>query len=93
MEYLKSALTLEQQADQLLNRGLIADRDELIKRLSAVSYYRLSGYLFPFRLKDADEYQQGTTLQIIWDRYCFDRRLRVLVLDALNGWKSQSARS
>jgi len=42
MEYLKPALTFEAQADQLIARGLEADRTELIQRLSAVSYYRLS---------------------------------------------------
>ena len=53
MLYAKKAITLEKQADQLIGRGLIADRDELIARLKAVNYYRLSGYLHPFRLRDA----------------------------------------
>lgn len=83
MEYLKQALDYEQQADRLLERGLIADRDELVMRLSAVSYYRLSGYLYPFRLPDSDHFREGTTLNIVWGRYCFDRRLRMLLLDAI----------
>lgn len=83
MEYLKNALSFEAQADKLLERGLSADRDELIRRLEAVSYYRLSGYLHPFRYKDSDQYQEGTNLKSVWDRYCFDRRLRVLMLDAI----------
>ncbi len=83
MEYLKTALSFEQQADRLLDRGLEADRDELIQRLQAVSYYRLSGYLYPFRVPDSDAYQPGTSLTTIWNRYCFDRRLRVLLLDAI----------
>jgi hypothetical protein len=33
MIYSKEALSLEEQADQLIGRGLIADRDELIGRL------------------------------------------------------------
>ena len=55
---------------------------------SAVNYYRLSGYLHPFRERDADgavldNFRKGTTLEVVWERYCFDRRLRVLVLDAI----------
>lgn len=83
MNYHKQALSLEEQADQLLKRGLIADRGILIKRLSSVNYYRLSGYLYPFRQSELDDYSPGTTLELIWDRYCFDRRLRVLLLDAI----------
>lgn len=83
MEYLKEPLSFEDQAQRLLDRGLMADRDELIKRLSSVSYYRLSGYLYPFRKPESEDYIEGTTLKVIWDRYCFDRRLRVLMLDAI----------
>lgn len=83
MEYLKGHLPLEEQAQRLLDRGLIADKEELIRRLSAVSYYRLSGYLFPFREPDSDNFRPGSELRVVWDRYCFDRRLRVLLLDAI----------
>lgn len=83
MEYMKEPLTFEAQADRLIERGLKADRDELIRRLSAVSYYRLCGYLYPFRKPNSDEYQECTALQTVWDRYCFDRRLRVLLMDAI----------
>ena len=83
MEYSKRPYSLEEQADQLLDRGLIADRAALIHRLQAVNYYRLSGYLFPFRQRQSDQLISGTTLDIVWKRYCFDRRLRGLVLDAI----------
>ena len=43
MKYEKEALSLEAQADKLLARGVVADREELIRRLQAVNYYRLSG--------------------------------------------------
>ncbi len=62
MKYTKPALTFEQQADQLIARGLRADRDQLVKRLEATSYFRLSGYLHSFRVPGKDEYQDGTTL-------------------------------
>lgn len=82
MKYEKEPLTLEAQADLLIRRGLVADRDELIERLKVVNYYRLSGYLFPFRQAD-NNYQPGTTLDTIWRRYNFDRRLRILLFDGV----------
>jgi abortive infection bacteriophage resistance protein len=83
MEFTKAAITLEAQADLLLSRGLVADRAQLITRLQSVSYYRLSGYAYPFRIPGTDNLQPGTNFDTIWQRYCFDRRLRVLLLDAI----------
>ncbi|NLG17622.1 MAG: DNA-binding protein [Fibrobacter sp.] len=82
MKYTKPQLTFECQADLLIKRGLIADRPTLIKRLEAVSYYRLSGYLFPFRNSD-DTFKNGTTIDTVWKLYTFDRQLRLLILDAI----------
>ena len=64
MKYTKPALTFDEQADQLLRRGLQPNRNQLILRLQSISYYRLSGYLFPFRNLD-DTYRSGTTLDLI----------------------------
>ena len=45
MEYTKPFLTFEEQADLLMkDRGMVADRDDLIRHLQDVGYYRLSGY-------------------------------------------------
>lgn len=82
MNYQKPPLSFEAQADLLLARGLVADREELVHRLSSVNYYRLSGYLFPFRQPD-ERFQPGTTLEVVWRRYTFDRRLRVRIMDAI----------
>ncbi|HOO72825.1 MAG TPA: Abi family protein [Spirochaetota bacterium] len=83
MEYTKPPLTFEQQADKLINRGLIAEKNELIIRLQNVNYYRLSAYLYPFRIPDSDNYYPGTTLEKIWKHYTFDRQLRLIVMDAI----------
>lgn len=83
MKYDKPALSFEQQADRLINRGLIASRDLLVERLTSVNYYRLSGYLHPFRLRDDDAFYPGTTLEKVWNRYTFDRRLRLVLMDAI----------
>ncbi|WAL41301.1 Abi family protein [Brevibacterium sp. BRM-1] len=60
----------------------------------AVGYYRLTGYLYPFRESEDDiddegrvqvrvlsDYRTGTTLQHAEDLIDFDRRLRLLVMD------------
>jgi abortive infection bacteriophage resistance protein len=49
---------------------------------------RLTGYLYPFRKRDAagnptDDFLPGTDLQTVWHRYNFDRRLRIVLLDAI----------
>ena len=82
MRYEKPPLTFSQQADLLIDRGLIADKATLIERLKAVSYYRLSGYWHPFRNTD-NSFKTGTTLEKIWKRYTFDRQLRLFVIDAI----------
>ena len=82
MKYTKPPLTFEQQADLLISRGLIADKSTLITRLKSVSYYRMSGYLYPFRNPN-DTFKPGTTLDRIWQRYTFDRQLRLSVLKFL----------
>ena len=96
MQYAKPAISFADQADLLISRGLIANRDELIRRLEAVNYYRLSGYLYPFRQRITtpnaagkptitviDQFKTGTTLTEVWDRYRFDRQLRLLLMDAI----------
>ena len=83
MKYSKPALTREQQADLLISRGMIGDRDHIISQLSAVNYYRLSGYWHTFRLLPDHDFSPNTTFDKVWTRYVFDRRLRLCVMDAL----------
>jgi len=85
MRYNKPSLTFSQQADKLLGRGLIADRTTLIKRLEMVNYYRLSAYWHTFRDLTAsnDALLPNTDFNVVWRRYTFDRRLRLLVIDAI----------
>lgn len=83
MLYEKPALTYEAQADQLLKRGLSADKETLIQLLQQVSYYRLSGYWYPFRQNPGGTFPPGIDLNTIWRRYTFDRQLRLLVLDGI----------
>lgn len=82
MKYEKPPLTFEQQADQLIGRGLIVDKAYLVERLKNVNYYRLSGYWYPYRQLD-DNFKPGITFDKIWRRYTFDRHLRLIVMDAV----------
>jgi abortive infection bacteriophage resistance protein len=82
MKYDKPPLTFNAQADLLISRGLVADQDQLVDKLRAVNYYRLSGYLYPY-LNPNGIFKEGTTLKDVWRRYTFDRQLRLLVLDAI----------
>jgi len=82
MKFDKPPLILEQQADLLISRGLIADKEVLMQRLAVVNYYRLSTYLYSFRTKD-NRFRTNTTLDLIWTRYTFDRQLRLIIMDAI----------
>lgn len=82
MKYDKPPLSLEEQADKLIGRGLIVAKEFLISKLKNVNYYRLSGYLYPYR-QPGDKFKLGTTFERVWRSYTFDRRLRLLVMDAI----------
>ncbi len=82
MKYTKPPLSIPDQALLLIGRGMGGDRRLLESQLASVNYYRLSGYWFPFRNSD-DTFQPGTTFETVWDRYIFDRQLRLLAMDAI----------
>lgn len=87
--YNKPALTIEQQIDLLEQRGLtIADKERAARHLRNVSYYRISAYMLPYRILDADgnhldQFVPGSTWDDIYNLYKFDRKLRLLVFDAI----------
>jgi abortive infection bacteriophage resistance protein len=83
LQYNKPPLTFAEQATLLIERGLLAEKDILVKRLQQVNYYRLSGYLYPYRQTDSNIFVPGTTLEKVWRYYTFDRRLRLVVMDAI----------
>lgn len=82
MRYDKPPLSFEEQADHLIQRGLIVDKSLFVDRLKNVNYYRLSGYLYPYRQAD-NTFKPGTTFERVWRHYTFDRRLRLIVMDAI----------
>jgi len=70
MRFPKLPKTYDEQANLLISRGLIAERNQLIQTLEVVNYYRLSGYLYPYRSNNGqdDDFQPGTTLEKVWLR-------------------------
>jgi abortive infection bacteriophage resistance protein len=85
MKFEKPALTFLEQAQLLHRRGMIGDTERMVRRLSAVNYYRLSGYWHHRkRPGDPDEaFHPGTHFDVVWEQYVFDRKLRLLVMDAI----------
>ena len=84
----KPPLTYEKQVELLLSRGLIVtDRKRAERHLANISYYRLSAYMLPYKKKEngiiIDTFKEGTTWDDIYDLYVFDRKLRLLVFDAI----------
>lgn len=83
MKYEKTPLLFSEQVGLLFKRGLEGDPKLMEERLTSVNYYRLTGYLRPYRKPGTDDYQPGTQFETVWDHYAFDRRLRLLVMDAI----------
>lgn len=81
-EYTKPFLTFDEQANLLLERGMLGDHSTMVRHLKDVGYYRLSGYWHTFKWPD-DTFKCGTTFDQVWKYYVFDRQLRLCVLDAI----------
>ncbi len=86
--YCKPALTIDQQLDLLVARGLtIPDRDKARHYLNYIGYYRLSGYFLTFQQSTSGtvphSFKKDITFKDVLDCYIFDRELRLLVMDAI----------
>lgn len=89
---MKSPKVWKSFQDQLVlleNRELnIRDKKRALSYLERIGYYRLSGYWHPFKQKDIlgkslDEFIPNSYFEEALDLYVFDKRLRLLALDAL----------
>ncbi|MDY0029777.1 MAG: Abi family protein [Pseudobdellovibrionaceae bacterium] len=86
--FTKQAISIDDQLALLRDRGLIiGDEAKTRSCLTHIGYYRLSAYELPFQRGDhTDEHHQflpGTHFDQIIDLYTFDRKLRLLVMDAI----------
>lgn len=83
--YEKTPLSHQHLLERFMERGLIVDDpDRALRCVRHLGYYRLSPYLIPFRRQpDHDSLRSGVHFDDVLDLYVFDRKLRLLVLDAL----------
>ena len=97
VRYQKPWLNVGEQVKKLRDRNLeFGDTAQATESLMRIGYYRLTGYLHPFRQKTVElkddgttqitllsSYEPGTSLDQIMALIDFDRRLRLLMLDAV----------
>ena len=84
--YKKPAITYQNQLQKLKNRGLIIENEEkALHLLESLSYYRFSAYLYPLLEKDKEKhiFKEKATFDTAFKMYCFDRELRLLLLNNL----------
>lgn len=80
----KPAITPEEQLSLLEERGLtVHDRTRALAFLRAVSFFRLTPYMRPFQVDSDHQFVPGTGFRQLAELYDFDRRLRLLVMDAI----------
>lgn len=85
LDYDKDILTFREQLALLEERGLfIDDWQQAEQFLTRVSYYRLSGYWWSLQEDTlTHEFEEGVSFEEIIKRYTFDRKLRLIVFDAI----------
>lgn len=87
--YTKPPLTYQQQVELLKSRGLqFVDEARAKRHLANISYYRMSAYMLPFKESNEDgekldSFKKDTTWDCVYNLYVFDRKLRLLVFDAI----------
>lgn len=95
--FIKPYLGIQEQLTLLEGRGMaITDRAKAGQYLERIGYYRLSGYWYPFRqsrpfsgpgdkpaLQVLDDFRPGVEFGHVVDLYVFDKKLRLLFLDAI----------
>lgn len=89
--YNKPFLNPTEQLKLLKNRGLnVADDARAIEHLHTTGYYRLSAYWYPFRRiisaefsRRSDEFLENSSFEDAIALYVFDKKFKLLLLDAL----------
>ncbi len=89
--FLKPSLSLDEQIALLKNRGLIIENPQRLRQyLRFIGYYRLSGYFrrscvgyFQIEGDPLHRFQLNTTFDQTLRCYIFDRKLRLMIMDAV----------
>ena len=84
----KNWKSIDEQIEIIRSRGMIIDdKQHAAHFLQRVGYYRLSGYWYPFRQFNdgnrANEFTKDSKFEDVIALYLFDRKLRLLALDAI----------
>lgn len=84
-QFSKKPLKYEEQIELLKQRGIVIENEQkAIHILQTISYYRLSGYWFPFlEDKKTHIFKPNSTFESAFKLYCFDRKQRQLVISEL----------
>jgi abortive infection bacteriophage resistance protein len=89
MLYNKPPTKIAEQIELLKARGMAGDESKIKRWLETVGYYRLSVYWLPFEELPAEgatrskQFKPDTMFETIIDIYMFDRKLRLLVMEAV----------
>lgn len=90
MRYDKPALSIDGQVERLRERGMAFCNEQRVKHyLTHIGYYRLSAYWLPFEQQASAGqtrnhlFRPGTSFEAVLSLYIFDRKLRLLVMEAL----------
>jgi len=86
MKYTKSPITIPEQIKKLKDRGLsFTDETKAANYLNNISYYRLRAYTYPFQDNNNPTHLfiQEISFEDIINLYIFDRRLRMLIFNAI----------
>lgn len=84
-DYPKKIISFDEQLKLLKERNMIIeDEDSAKKFLKNISYFRLQGFWWEFQIdKNNHKFRPNTTFENIIDIYTFDRKLRLIIFDAL----------
>lgn len=89
MHYNKPPTTIDEQIELLMRRGMQGDAALMRRWLETVGYYRLSAYWLPFEVPPprgqtrSKQFVPDLQFDTIVDTYVFDRKLRLLVMEAI----------
>lgn len=86
MRYNKPPLSITDQINKLKQRGLKFNNEtKAAHYLSNISYYRLRAYTYPFQDNSDPNhpFQGNISFEEIIELYLFDRRLRILIFNAI----------
>lgn len=91
MEFCKPPINASEQIALLRKRGLtVSDEARAMRVLQNINYYRLRAYWLPFEVpvekrpaEGEHFFREGTTFDQIVSAYVFDRKLRLLLLEAI----------